>query len=562
MATKKRTSSPKVLGNYLVLSKIGQGGMGYVYKARHAHMDRVVAIKVLPRQAAKDPNLLRRFHREAQAAAKLSHPNVVSSFDADEVTGIHFIVMEFVDGMDLLQLVRTRGPLSWELALNYVLQAARGLQFAHNHGVIHRDIKPSNLLVDRDNNIKILDMGLARVEDEHAALSSSADLTEMGTTMGSIDYMSPEQAEDAHQADARSDIYSLGCTLWFLLNGKPVYTGNSITECLVAHIESPSPALTEIDRAIPTSLDRIFQKMIAKAPDDRYQSADDLLQDLERVSSRIPCWRTKTAAASAFAAIFLMIVWMFSAAKRSEVATGQHVAVAEQPLSNLQPSPATVNNETAGKPSSNRQPSYSIELDQTPPALFISSVVVNFGTEIHLEIGPTFFKNDWQRGQIYLSFFAEDSDVSVNYPIPASGGTLDVLLPAIAREQSDSLRVTRTTWTVKLHGWKESADHFDFWGQEGRITVDIPPSLDPSNLQKVVTVGQRTQLTLSCDEPFYLKMPRSDELISPYVSANRNFFCDIPQGMAVALKPIKKGETTFWCYQEQGLVAFSTVTIE
>lgn len=271
------------LGNYVVLDKIGQGGMGLVVKARHRVMQRIVAIKLLSATTMKSPDAIRRFHREVEAAARLNHPNIVAAFDADQANGTHFLVMEFVDGCNLAHLIRLQGPLSIKRSIEFLLQAGRGLEFAHSHGIVHRDIKPGNLLVDRAGVVKILDLGLARHQnDEHAS-----DLTGSGQIMGTIDYMSPEQALNTRLADQRSDIYSFGCTLWYLLTGRSVYDGDTALAKLLAHRDQPIPPLlgtnAELNDMNPraVAIDCVIRKMLAKRPDQRYQSMAEVLIALE-----------------------------------------------------------------------------------------------------------------------------------------------------------------------------------------------------------------------------------------------------------------------------------------
>lgn len=306
------------LGNYLILDKLGQGGMGLVLKAMHRRMERIVALKVMSQAGMRSPDAVQRFHREVKAAAKLNHPNIVTAYDADESNGTHFLVMEYVEGANLSALVKERGPLPAEQAVQYILQAARGLEYAHSRGVIHRDIKPSNLLLSRETRdesregdaapvsrlsalvsqpvIKILDMGLARID---GGADAQAELTTTGAVMGTVDYMSPEQALSAKFADARSDIYSLGISLWYLLTGRVAYDGDSMIAKVLAHRDAPIPSLVDQLRAesrvsreraeaiaAPDSrlsaLDSVFHRMVAKQPKDRYQSMTEVIVDLER----------------------------------------------------------------------------------------------------------------------------------------------------------------------------------------------------------------------------------------------------------------------------------------
>ncbi len=278
-----------VLGNYLLLDKLGEGGMGQVFRARHRRMDRVVALKMLPKRALDASEKVERFQREVKAAAKLTHPNIVVAYDADEADGTHFLVMECVEGSDLSSLVKKQGPLPVAATLDFIRQAARGLQHAHSQGITHRDIKPSNLLLDKQGNVKILDMGLARVDDASPLGSSGAvgqsDLTTAGSIMGTVDYMAPEQAMDSRKADARSDIYSLGCTLHYLLTGKSPYGGDTLMKRLTAHQQASIPLLSQTVPQAPAEIDAIFQKMLAKRVAARYQTMADVLAALDRITT-------------------------------------------------------------------------------------------------------------------------------------------------------------------------------------------------------------------------------------------------------------------------------------
>ncbi len=273
-----------VLGNYVLMEKIGAGGMGQVFKARHRVMERLVAVKVLPTAMTKDQAAIARFHREVKAAAKISHPNIVTAYDADQSGGVHFLVMELVEGNDLSALVKQNGPLSVEKAINYVLQAAKGLDAAHKKGIVHRDIKPANLLLDNDGTVKILDMGLARLSLDGDD-APQADLTSTGTIMGTVDYMAPEQALDTKAADARADIYALGCSLYFLLTGKATYDGDTLMKKLLAHREQPIPALRTILPEVSEQLEAVFKKLVAKKVEDRYQSMTEVIVELERCTA-------------------------------------------------------------------------------------------------------------------------------------------------------------------------------------------------------------------------------------------------------------------------------------
>ena len=280
--------APLVLGNYVFQDVIGTGGMGVVYKAQHRRMKRTVAVKVLSQSAIESKHLVKRFLREAQTAAKLAHPNIVTAYDADEIDGIPFLAMEFVDGVDLQIYVNNHGPMPTEKAIDCVLQAARGLEHAHSLGVIHRDMKPANILLNSQGVVKILDMGLARIQEGFPPLSSPdstdmVDLTSAGQSAGicgTVDFMSPEQSLDSRAADQSSDIYSLGATLYFLITGKAMYEFPTIMERILAHREAKLPSICTISPHVPRQIDSIFHCMVAKTKELRYASMTDLIRDL------------------------------------------------------------------------------------------------------------------------------------------------------------------------------------------------------------------------------------------------------------------------------------------
>jgi len=261
------------LGKYKLLDHLGTGGMSSVFLAEHVLMQRRVAIKVLPKSRVQDSSYLARFHREAQAAAALDHPNIVRAYDVDNDGDNHYLVMEYVEGRDLQRMVKEDGPLDFARAADYIRQAAEGLAHAHAAGLIHRDVKPANLLVDRNNVVKVLDLGLARFTDEdRASLTVAYDENVLGTA----DYLAPEQALDSHGVDARADIYSLGCSLYYLLTGHPPFAEGTLPQRLMAHVKQPPPSVYRDRPDAPRDLVEICMRMMAKKPEQRYQSAREV----------------------------------------------------------------------------------------------------------------------------------------------------------------------------------------------------------------------------------------------------------------------------------------------
>lgn len=293
-----------VLGEYTVLEKIGSGGMGHVYKAVHARMGRQAAIKVLPSKALSSPGAVHRFQQEVRAAARLTHPNIVITYDASQQGDLHYLVMELVEGEDLAALLKKQGPLPVHKAVDYIQQAARGLEYAHREGIVHRDIKPGNLMIDRHEFIKVLDLGLAHMETAYVAGADENDerLTNTGQVMGTCDYMAPEQAEDTSSADHRADIYSLGCTLYRLLTGDPPYVRKSVMQVMLAHRDAPIPSLREKRPDVPEWLDVVYQKMLAKRAYDRHQSMGEVIKHLQSAGSTHSQPATPKAASHAVAA--------------------------------------------------------------------------------------------------------------------------------------------------------------------------------------------------------------------------------------------------------------------
>ncbi len=274
------------IGNYDLLDKIGTGGTGTVFKARHRRMKRIVALKVLSRSLCKDKTFVQRFQREVETIAQLSHPNIVMAYDADEAKVGHFLVMEYVNGQDLASLVQKQGPMGIAEAVDCILQSARGLEYVHVQGMIHRDMKPANLLRDASGTVKVTDLGLARISSASTALHSNA-LTQAGGVLGTVDYMPPEQALDSTNLDHRSDIYSLGATLYYLLTGQPPYPGQTMMDTLLKHRDAPIPSLSATRQDVPAALDDLYRRMMAKTTETRVQSMSEIVSALQVIQASL-----------------------------------------------------------------------------------------------------------------------------------------------------------------------------------------------------------------------------------------------------------------------------------
>jgi formylglycine-generating enzyme required for sulfatase activity/tRNA A-37 threonylcarbamoyl transferase component Bud32 len=273
------------LGDYRLIEPIGEGGMGTTYKARHTRLEKTVALKVLRPPLAQDPASVARFRREMRAIGRLQHPNIVQATDAGEARGFLYLVMEFLDGQTLSQQVRKTGPLDPADACRVARDAARGLRHAHENGIVHRDVKPSNLIRTADGQVKLLDLGLALLRqppaegttDDHSRLSDDRGV------IGTNDYMAPEQWKCSSQVDARADQYSLGCTLYYLLVGRPPFARDSEDtqyDKMQAHLHLPAPAPSLVRPGVPPDLDAVVARLLAKAPADRFASMDEVIAAL------------------------------------------------------------------------------------------------------------------------------------------------------------------------------------------------------------------------------------------------------------------------------------------
>ncbi|QDT76714.1 Serine/threonine-protein kinase PK-1 [Gimesia maris] len=279
------TASPSgmKLEHFVIRERIGRGGMGAVFRAIDTRLDRVVALKVLSPGQSRDAGSVKRFQNEAKSAARLDHENISRVFYIGEDQGLNFIAFEYVKGTNVREIIQSRGILPAAEAVNYALQIASALKHINKAGVVHRDIKPSNIIITPGGRAKLVDLGLARKESDNA----SADLTTAGTTLGTFDYISPEQAKDPRNVDVRSDIYSLGCTLYHMLTGEPPYGEGTVLQKLLDHSGKNVPDPATINKQLPRELSLIVQKMMASDPEDRYQAPEELMYQLMQVAGQL-----------------------------------------------------------------------------------------------------------------------------------------------------------------------------------------------------------------------------------------------------------------------------------
>jgi hypothetical protein len=269
------------IGGFRILAPLGRGGMGVVYKAYQVGMDRKVALKLLAPHLADDASFVERFFREARAAAKLRHPNIVQAYDCGDAEGSHYLALEYVDGQSLRSILERKGALPPPMVVDYAKQICGALAAAHKAGIIHRDIKPDNLLVDREGAIRVLDFGLAKAPERDASLTTD------GHVMGTPIYLSPEMAA-GNDIDGRTDLYSLGVTMYQLLSGRPPFLGKSFSEIVIKHAHQTPPALHTVAPTVDRRLCRIVDRLLSKAPADRQASAAELLADLDALGNLAP----------------------------------------------------------------------------------------------------------------------------------------------------------------------------------------------------------------------------------------------------------------------------------
>ncbi|UCC31538.1 MAG: serine/threonine protein kinase [Phycisphaerales bacterium] len=273
---------------FQILNKIGQGAMAVVFKAKQLSLDRIVAIKVLPKRLSDNPEFVERFYREGRAAARLNHANIVQAYDVGESGGYHYFVMEFIDGKTVYDVVNDGRPMEESEALGLILQAAKALEHAHAQDLIHRDVKPKNLMLTKAGDVKLADMGLAREVGDYATATAEA-----GRAYGTPYYISPEQIRGEITIDARADIYGLGATFYHIATGKVPFDGTSPSEVMHKHLKDPLVPADHVNHSLSSGIGEIIEVMMAKSPDDRYPSMSELIDDMEAVTRGEPPFQAR-----------------------------------------------------------------------------------------------------------------------------------------------------------------------------------------------------------------------------------------------------------------------------
>jgi eukaryotic-like serine/threonine-protein kinase len=401
-----------MLGHFRVEEQIGRGGMGAVFRAVDTRLDREVALKVLAGTQSGDRSAVERFRNEARAAARLDHDNVARVFFVGEEHGLHFIAFEFIHGANVRQVIDARGPLPPADAVNYSLQIAHALRHIANAGVVHRDVKPSNIIITPTGRAKLVDLGLARKVDPDA----SRDLTVDGTTLGTFDYISPEQAKDPRNVDIRSDVYSLGCTLYHMLTGEPPYPGGTMLQKLLDHQHKDVPDVSARNRSVPPELSAVVRKMMASDPSERYQFADELIGDLAILAHAYGL-RPIASEAHIWAAPQTLSGWALLRRYRAWLATAAMLLVGVLAIDFVQSI-----TEPSAPPTSNQKPDVAAELAAKDESDSVESIGVASSAPIDLnsasqtvEYGPA----EAEGGPLSVTLSGQDGGGRSN------GGTLE-----------------------------------------------------------------------------------------------------------------------------------------
>ncbi len=466
------------LGPYKLLAKLGEGGMGVVYQARHTKLGKLVALKILPQHVLSRSDALSRFEREMLAVGSLQHPNIIQALDAGEINGAHYLSMEYVEGQDLQQFIQTQGTMSVVDACKAIRQAAQGLAAAHELGVVHRDIKPSNLFVTKQTGqIKILDMGLALL----AQAEKPAALTFNGQCFGTPDYMAPEQWSDAHTCDARSDLYSLGCTLYFLLVGRPPYhsdTHRSTANKMKGHMLDAIPDLALARPDVPAGVVAIYLKLMAKVPSERFATGDEL-------ATALTPWAEALPAPSATAVAPTEPVVRPSSSNRSE---SSDALKASLPVALAASQIQGVATPLDGQGSPPRRPLSRWLLAAGGPAAFVLLGVIIItitnkdGTKTRIEVPDTSLVEVTKQGDNALAIAESGWD----------GWPADVPAPAIAPFSVEQARQHQAAWAAHF---KLPVEFTNNIGMRFRL---IPPGefLMGSTLEEIAAELKRPELDL------------------------------------------------------------------